>query len=231
MHDAALLLDEDPDMLVGLEMLGQLLLGGSAATGGLSGSFRCGAHSRCSLCINIRAPASRVRLQRRLTFEDRLDQGIGRCSPTSIRAAFSLRAPGANTRLTIVGDPLSPHFEIPRPRHPGAPFHDRRACRAECIGHGATPNLVGRFQHRDQTRQPVRKICTPPSERRSASIVRASRSSALIFADIGQLQQAEPLGDARTDLGRVAIDRLLAGEDQIRRPNSVEIFRIAVASA
>ena len=61
----------------------------------------------------------------------------------------------------------------------------------------------------------VFSTCTPPSARRSIDDLAFLRIAFVDLRDIGELQQAEALGDAGTDLRRVAVDRLLAGEDDI----------------
>ncbi len=43
--------------------------------------------------------------------------------------------------------------------------------------------------------------------------------------DIGELQKVKALGDAGPDLGGVAVDRLLAGEDDVRRAEAISDFR------
>ncbi len=48
-------------------------------------------------------------------------------------------------------------------------------------------------------------------------MVRAVEIELADLGDVGELQQAEALGDAGADLRGVAVDRLLAGEDDVRR--------------
>ena len=59
--------------------------------------------------------------------------------------------------------------------------------------------------------------CVPPSER----ALQLDRARCVVDIDdlrhIGQLQEVEPLGDAGADLRGVAVDGLLAGEDDVGR--------------
>ena len=99
----------------------------------------------------------------------------------------------------------------------GVPGDDLGAGGAQGVVDAAAAHHIGAFQHRDhagQARlQQLRAAFGTALELHHAAVV-------VEFDDrrhIGELQHVEALGDAGADLGGVAVDGLLAGEDDVGR--------------
>ena len=98
------------------------------------------------------------------------------------------------------------------------PCHDSGTGRAQRVRQRAAANLVGGLEHGDEAWQPAAQHLYA-AFRAPLHLDAARRSvEGRNLCHIGQLVQAETLGDAGPDLCGIAVDCLLAGEYQVRAP-------------
>ncbi len=215
---AAFEFDHHPDVLVGLEVLGQLFLHRRARGRGRGGSGRIGhrlsphnpaaSRSRSAASAGLASNSAAIRvlggfLGARLRF-DRL----------GLVGARGRREHALDHRRRAA----QPAFlQILDARRRGAPGHDLGPRGAQGVCEGAAPDFGGAFEHGDEAGQ-GRAQHLHAAFGAALQIDRARRGvEAGDLGNIGELIEAEPAGDAGTDLRRVAVDRLLAGEDDVGR--------------
>ncbi len=97
------------------------------------------------------------------------------------------------------------------------PFEHGDPGRAEHVVEPGEADRVGAFHHRDQARQLRLQHLHAALGAAVDDDLARHRIDALDLRDVRQLLDPEPAGNARADLCRVAIDRLLAAEHHVDR--------------